>query len=112
MSGIVIDSLVTSSLTKMELSDRLFDELGLSKRESRELVDLFFDVLCEKLIDGQDVKLSGFGNFTLHDKVARPGRNPRTGETATISARRVVTFQASSKLRAQVQGDATDGLDD
>jgi integration host factor subunit alpha len=112
MSGIMIDSLMTSSLTKLEITDQVYAELGISKREAREFVDLFFDVLCQKLIAGEDIKLAGFGNFTLHDKVERPGRNPRTGEAATISARRVVTFHASAKLKDHVQGKSTDESED
>ncbi|ASM76038.1 integration host factor subunit alpha [Vitreoscilla filiformis] len=99
----------TPTLTKAELSELLFERLGLSKRESKDVTDAFFDVLSQTLISGCDVKLSGFGNFTIRRKAPRPGRNPRTGESIPIEARNVVTFHASHKLKAIVQGD--EGLD-
>ena len=80
------------ALTKAEIAEALFDQLGLNKREARELVDLFFEELRASLATGEQVKLSGFGNFDLRSKNQRPGRNPKTGEEIPISARRVVTF--------------------
>lgn len=103
------------ALTKAELADILFDQVGLNKREAKELVDGFFEEVRCALVDGELVKLSGFGNFQLRDKSSRPGRNPKTGEPIPISARRVVTFHASQKLKNQVQGivsDSEEGLDD
>ena len=91
------------ALTKAEIAEALFDQLGLNKREARELVDLFFEEVRGALSDGSQVKLSGFGNFDLRDKNQRPGRNPKTGEEIPISARRVVTFHASQKLKAMVE---------
>jgi integration host factor subunit alpha len=85
------------------MADILFDQVGLNKRESKEMVDAFFDELRACLVRGEMVKLSGFGNFQLRDKPSRPGRNPKTGESIPISARRVVTFHASQKLKAVVQ---------
>ncbi|MFM1881265.1 MAG: Integration host factor subunit alpha [Pseudomonadota bacterium] len=93
-----------SALTKAELADILFDQVGLNKREAKELVDAFFEEIRIALVQGELVKLSGFGNFQLRDKSSRPGRNPKTGESIPISARRVVTFHASQKLKNQVQG--------
>ncbi len=93
----------TVALTKAEMADVLFDQVGLNKRESKEMVDAFFDELRACLVRGEMVKLSGFGNFQLRDKPSRPGRNPKTGESIPISARRVVTFHASQKLKAVVQ---------
>lgn len=93
----------TAALTKAEMADVLFDQVGLNKRESKEMVDAFFDELRACLVRGEMVKLSGFGNFQLRDKPSRPGRNPKTGESIPISARRVVTFHASQKLKAVVQ---------
>lgn len=90
------------ALTKADMVDRLFDELGLNKREAKELVEQFFEELSQALADGQFVKLSGFGNFELRDKRQRPGRNPKTGEEIPISARRVVTFKPGQKLKQRV----------
>src|SRR4029077_17277470 len=86
------------ALTKAEMAEALFNQLGLNKREARELVDLFFEEVRAALSGGEQVKLSGFGNFDLRDKNQRPGRNPKTGEEIPISARRVVTFRPGQKL--------------
>jgi integration host factor subunit alpha len=91
------------ALTKAELSEHLFNGIGLSKREAKELVEIFFHKTSGALAVGQQVKLSGFGNFELHDKNERPGRNPKTGEEIPVSARRVVTFRSGQKLRARVE---------
>lgn len=90
------------TLTKAELADALFERLGLNKREAKDMVDGFFDEIRQALERGESVKLSGFGNFQLRDKPQRPGRNPKTGEEIAITARRVVTFHASQKLKAAV----------
>ncbi len=91
------------SLTKAEIANRLFDEVGLNKREAKEFVDSYFEIIKNALEEGDNVKLSGFGNFQLRDKKERPGRNPKTGEEIPISARRVVTFRPGQKLRARVE---------
>ena len=91
------------ALTKADMAEALFNELGLNKREARELVDLFFEELRSALANGEQVKLSGFGNFDLREKGERPGRNPKTGEEIPISARRVVTFRPGQKLKARVE---------
>jgi integration host factor subunit alpha len=104
-STLAIDGIQTPTLTKAELAELLFEQLGLNKRESKDMVEAFFDLIVEQLVAGKDVKLSGFGNFQIRHKAARPGRNPRTGEAIPIKARRVVTFHASNKLKAIVQGD-------
>ena len=91
------------SLTKADIADRLFDEVGLNKREAKEFVDSFFEAIRNALEEGENVKLSGFGNFQLRDKNQRPGRNPKTCEEIPISARRVVTFRPGQKLRARVE---------
>jgi len=101
---LAIESLDSPALTKAQLADLLFDQIGLNKRESKEMVDAFFDLVSQSLVEGDDVKLSGFGNFQIRTKAPRPGRNPRTGELIPIDARRVVTFPASSKLKEQIQG--------
>ncbi len=90
------------TITKAELSDALFDQVGLNKREAKDLIDSFFETVSASLDAGVDVKISGFGNFQLREKSARPGRNPKTGELVPISARRVVTFHASQKLKDKV----------
>ena len=93
----------STALTKAHLAELLFDQIGLNKRESKEMVDAFFELISQSLINGEDVKLSGFGNFQIRTKAPRPGRNPRTGELIPIEARRVVTFHASTKLKEQIQ---------
>ena len=98
-SMLAVDSLETAALTKAQLADMLFEQIGLNKRESKDMIDAFFDLMGERLIAGEEVKLSGFGNFQMRIKAPRPGRNPRTGEMIPIAARRVVTFHASQKLK-------------
>ena len=98
-----LDTLDTTALTKAQLADALFDQLGLNKREAKEdFIDAFFEIVSAELVRGNSVKISGFGNFEVHTKTARPGRNPQTGEPVVIAARRVVTFRASGSLRQQV----------
>ena len=99
----------TPALTKAQLSELLFDQIGLNKRESKDMVEAFFDLVSERLVDGKDVKISGFGNFQIRTKAPRPGRNPRTGESIPIEARRVVTFHASHKLKELIQGEGEAG---
>jgi integration host factor subunit alpha len=101
---ITVESLETPALTKAQLAELLFEQIGLNKRESKDMIDAFFDLIAQQLIEGQDVKISGFGNFQIRTKAARPGRNPRTGEAIPIASRRVVTFHASHKLKEQIQG--------
>ena len=91
------------ALTKATIAETLFDELGLNKREAKELVEQFFEEVRTALENGYQVKLSGFGNFDLRDKKERPGRNPKTGEEIPITARRVVTFRPGQKLKARVE---------
>jgi integration host factor subunit alpha len=107
--SVILPSIETPTLTKAELSELLFDHLGLNKRESKDMVEAFFDILHGALVSGQDVKLSGYGNFNIRRKAPRPGRNPRTGEAIPIKARNVVTFHASHKLKGLVQGDVPAG---
>ena len=91
------------ALTKADMAERLFEEMGLNKREAKDFVELFFHTLGEALERGEEVKLSGFGNFTLRDKKERPGRNPKTGEEIPITTRRAVTFRPGQKLKARVE---------
>ena len=93
----------TRTLTKAELAEMLFDRVGLNKREAKDIVDTFFEEIRDALAKGDSVKLSGFGNFQVRNKPPRPGRNPKTGETIPIAARRVVTFHASQKLKGAVE---------
>ena len=92
-----------TALTKAEIAETLYLELGINKREAKDLVDLFFEEIRVSLEANEEVKLSGFGNFELRDKRQRPGRNPQTGEDIPISARRVVTFRPGQKLKARVE---------
>jgi len=91
------------ALTKADFAENLFDELGMNKREAKEMVELFFEEIKSSLEQGQQVKISGFGKFELRDKSSRPGRNPKTGEEIPITARRVVTFRSGQKLKARVE---------
>ena len=92
------------ALTKADMAERLFEELGFNKREAREIVQQFFEEIRQSLAENDQVKLSGYGNFELRDKRQRPGRNPKTGEEIPIKARRVVTFRPGQKLKAKVEG--------
>jgi len=91
------------TLTKADLADLLFEQVGLNKREAKDMVEAFFEEVRTALETGDSVKLSGFGNFELRKKSERPGRNPKTGEEIPITARRVVTFHASQKLKSRVE---------
>ena len=104
---ITVETLETPALTKAQLAELLFEQIGLNKRESKDMVDAFFDLVSNSLVDGDDVKITGFGNFQIRTKSPRPGRNPRTGEAIPIAARRVVTFHASQKLKEQIQAGTT-----
>lgn len=90
------------SLTKLEMAEKLQQDLGFSRKESKDMVDCFFEEIITALENGEPVKISGFGNFELRDKSSRPGRNPKTGEEFSIEARRVVTFKAGRKLRDRI----------
>tara|TARA_B100001173_G_C15491094_1_gene338897 strand:- start:133 stop:429 length:297 start_codon:yes stop_codon:yes gene_type:complete len=93
---------MTKTITKADIMEHLHNELGLNKSECKILIEDFFNEIKESLKNGEEVKLSGFGNFELLNKKERPGRNPKTGEEVTISARRVVTFRAGNKLRKKI----------
>lgn len=90
------------TVTKASLAEELYERLGINKREAKELVEQFFEEVRSALESGRNVKLSGFGNFSLRDKSERPGRNPKTGEAIPVSARRVVTFRPGQKLKARI----------
>lgn len=97
---------MSDALTKAGIAEMLFEDLGLNKREAKDIVECFFEEIRQSLENNESVKLSGFGNFELRDKTPRPGRNPKTGEEIPISARRVVTFRPGQKLRARVESNA------
>ena len=97
------------TITKDSLVEMIHNEIGLNKREAKELIECFFEEIKKTLENGNDIKLSGFGNFMLRDKLPRPGRNPKTGEEVTISSRRVVTYKSGLKLKSKLE--AYDGSD-
>lgn len=105
-TSLMLATIETPTLTKADLAALLFDHLGLNKRESKDMVEAFFGIVHDSLAQGREVKISGFGNFNIRRKAPRPGRNPRTGEAIPIKARHVVTFHASHKLKAIVQGES------
>lgn len=90
------------ALTKIEIADVLVAKCGFDRLQAKQFIDQFFEEIRRSLAAGEEVKLSGFGNFQLREKKARPGRNPKTGEEVCISARRVVTFKAGQKMRQRV----------
>ena len=90
------------TVTKADLANTLFEQLGLNKREAKEFVELFFEKIRESLESGESVKLSGFGGFSVRDKKSRPGRNPKTGEDVPVTPRRVVTYKASQKVKDRI----------
>ena len=91
------------ALTKAEVAEHLYEKVGLSKKDAKDMVEVFFEEIRETLESGEQVKLSGFGNFDLRQKKQRPGRNPKTGEDIPISARKVVTFRPGQKLKSRVE---------
>ncbi len=100
-----------STLTKADIVDRVYEKIGFSKKEATDLVELVFSSLKEKIVAGKKVKISGFGNFVVRAKNPRKGRNPQTGETIEISARRVLNFRPSQVLKAQLNGEALPAFD-
>ena len=102
---VLLPTIETPTLTKAELSEMLFDRLGLNKRESKDMVEAFFDSVQEALVEGQDVKLSGFGNFQIRRKAPRPGRNPRTGDSVDVPGKKVPYFKPGKEMRARLNAD-------
>ena len=98
-----VESLETPALTKAQLAELLFEQIGLNKRESKDMIDAFFDLIADSLVEGGDVKISGFGNFQIRTKAPRPGRNPRTGTTLTIKGAKVPKFRPGKSLKDAVQ---------
>mgnify|MGYP001308889614 FL=1 len=99
------------TVTKADLANTLFEQLGLNKREAKEFVELFFEKIRESLESGESVKLSGFGGFSVRDKKSRPGRNPKTGEEVPVTPRRVVTYKASQKVKDRIAKNNVSALD-
>ena len=91
-----------TTITRNDLANRLRERFGLTTSDAYKMVDVVFDEICESLINGEEVKFAGFGTFKILDKAARMGRNPKTGESAIISARRVATFRPSNEFRERV----------
>lgn len=106
---ISVESLGTQALTKAHLSEVLYEQIGLNKREAKDMVEAVFEKIIEELVHNGEVKISGFGSFYVRSKPPRPGRNPRTGELVPIEARHVASFYASQKLKDQIQGGDTTG---
>ena len=90
-------------MTKADLVDRIFEKIGLSKKEAQEIIEMLFDTMKQTFVEGESVKISGFGTFNVRNKVARRGRNPKTGEELEISPRKVITFRASNQLKADLE---------
>jgi integration host factor subunit alpha len=99
------------TVTKADLANTLFEQLGLNKREAKEFVELFFEKIRESLENGESVKLPGFGGFSVRDKKSRPGRNPKTGEEVAVTPRRVVTYKASQKVKDRIAKNNVSALD-
>ncbi|MBQ2844891.1 MAG: integration host factor subunit alpha [Alphaproteobacteria bacterium] len=91
-----------ATITRNDLANRLRERFGLTTADAYKMIDVVFDEICESLINGEEVKFAGFGSFKILDKAARMGRNPKTGESAIISARRVATFRPSNEFRDRV----------
>jgi integration host factor subunit alpha len=98
-----MEGLIMNALSKAIIAEALCDAVKLNKPDAKEMVEGFFEEIRFALEHGQHVKLSGFGNFTLRDKLQRPGRNPKTGEEIPVAARRVVTFKSGLKLKTKIE---------
>ena len=96
-------------MTKAEIVEIVQQRVDLSKKDSAEVVDNLFEIIRERLEQGEDIKLPGFGNFLVREKNQRIGRNPKTGEAVTITARKVISFKPSQILRDKVNGGKTNG---
>jgi integration host factor subunit alpha len=90
-------------MTKADLVNAMFEKIGLSKKEALEIIELVFDTMKQTFVEGESVKVSGFGTFNVRKKMARRGRNPKTGEDLEITPRKVVTFRASNQLKTAIE---------
>lgn len=90
-------------MTKADLVEKIFEKIGLSKKEALEIIEILFDTVKQTFVEGESVKISGFGTFNVRKKMARRGRNPKTGEDLEITPRKVITFRASNQLKSAVE---------
>jgi integration host factor subunit alpha len=96
------EDMTSNTLTRMDLSEAVFREVGLSRNESAQLVETVLEEMSDALVRGEQVKISSFGTFSIRDKTARIGRNPKTGEEVPINPRRVLTFRPSHLMKDRV----------
>jgi integration host factor subunit alpha len=99
-----LNAIDLTSLTKAGLCTILFDQLGVNRREAADMVDAFFEIISQRLVAGEVIRLSDFATFAVKAKSSRPGRNPRTGAIIEIPPRAVVSFQPGPKLKNRVNG--------
>lgn len=90
-------------MTKADVVEKIFEKIGLSKKEAQEIIEILFDTMKQTFVEGESVKISGFGTFNVRRKTARRGRNPKTGDDLEITPRRVITFRASNQLKAALE---------
>ena len=90
------------TVTRADVAETVYEEIGLSRKDSNDILDMILDEIIQELAQGNDVKLSSFGTFSLRDKKARSGRNPKTGVAAEISPRRVISFKPSQTMRKMI----------
>lgn len=95
----IIKKLYGVDMTKADLVDKIFEKIGLSKKEAQEIIEILFETMRQTFVEGESVKISGFGTFNVRNKVARRGRNPKTGDELEISPRKVISFRASNQLK-------------
>ena len=100
------------TVTRMDLSEAVYQRVGLSRTESSELVEMVLDTICERVVTGETVKLSSFGSFVVRKKNERVGRNPKTGEEVPITPRRVMVFKPSNVLKMAVLDGHKAGIKD
>ncbi|MEJ2182498.1 MAG: integration host factor subunit alpha [Nitrospirota bacterium] len=90
-------------MTKADLVEIVFEKVGLSKKEAQDIIEIIFDTIRQAFVEGESVKIPGFGTFNVRDKAPRRGRNPQTGEELEITPRRVLTFKASNQLKDSIE---------
>lgn len=90
-------------MTKADIVEKVFEKIGLSKKEAQEIIEILFDTIKQSLVDGESVKISGFGTFNVRQKMSRKGRNPKTGEELEITPRRVISFKVSNNLKSELE---------
>ena len=90
-------------MTKADIVDTIFEKVGLSKKEAQDIVEYLFDTMKQTFVEGESIKISGFGTFNVRKKLARRGRNPKTGQDLEITPRRVITFRVSNQLKKELE---------